>query len=339
MSDHLTRDPTPTRRRVGRILLSFLLLAAAAALVALLSPDVARTDTCMAEPTSMSAGDDWPTGGADEPSCGGELPPPPPPPPPGDDGGGGGGGGGGSSCSGAVILYQHANYEGECWGFPAGETAYVGDAANDQASSIWVADGYVATIFQDGWFGGGYDNTVTAPDPWGWGSVGNDGVSSLVVQLSEPDASYYAGVSETEEPTAYDSTQLAASGCAKVGASVERRSPYRRQWRYALLTRFCWNGIEITAVWEREIAVTIDPIPFPLSLIQGWRHTPVSFQPGESDYPSTVLRADARFEYCGFKYGCITSYEPWVRIELRANGQALCSLNVRTQPFPCARVG
>ena len=56
-------------------------------------------------------------------------------------------GGGSASCSGAVILYEHTNFQGRCWGFPAGQTDYVGDAANDQASSIWVADGYVATIY------------------------------------------------------------------------------------------------------------------------------------------------------------------------------------------------
>ena len=43
---------------------------------------------------------------------------------------------------------------------------------------------------------------------------------------------------------------------------------------------------------EGVIAV-IDPIPFPFSLIQGWRYAQVGFQPGEPDYPSAVLRADA----------------------------------------------
>ena len=218
-----------------------------------------------------------------------------------------------------------------------GQTVYVGDAANDQASSIRVADGYVATLYRDAYFSGASDNTVTAADPWGWANVGNDTVSSLVVQSSEPDSAYYSGADETEE-LPQDLTEVAASGCAKVGAAVTHRNVYRRLWRFALLTRFCWNGATITALWEQEVAVNIDAIPFPLSLIQGWRYSPVAFDQGEAGYSSTVLRADGRFDFCGFRYGCITTRQPWVRIELNRNGLAYCSTSARTQSFACERV-
>jgi hypothetical protein len=355
-SDDLARE-LPPRRHAGLLPLSLLAFLALtlAALATLLSPAVARADECLSPvvPTeATSAGDDlqtsWSTagdsggstdGGA-EVDCGGTPPPPPPPPPPPDpppppppdppapppD------------CSGAVVLYEHAYYQGQCWSFPVGQIVYVGDAANDRASSIRVADGYVATLYEHGYFGGGSANTFTAADPWGWASVGNDAVSSLVVQSAEPDwTSYYYANQETEAQP-QNLTEVAASGCAKVGGGVTHRNIYRRLWRFALLTRFCWNGSTITALWEREVAVNIDAIPFPFSLIQGWRYTPVAFQPGEAGYSSTVLRADGRFDFCSFKYGCITTQQPWVRIELYANGLAYCWTNVRTQPFACERV-
>jgi hypothetical protein len=215
---------------------------------------------------------------------------------------------------------------------------YVGDGANDRASSIRVADGYVATLYEHGYFGGGSANTSTAADAWGWASVGNDTVSSLVVQSAEPDwNSYFYGNDETAEPTAWDLTQMPASGCSRVGASVARRGLRGRQWEFGLVTRYCWNGSTISSIWSREVVAVIDPIPFPFNLIQGWRYSPVSFQPGEPGYPSAVLRADGRFDFCGFRYGCVAGYQPWVRIELRANGAAFCSTSFRTSPFACKR--
>jgi hypothetical protein len=214
---------------------------------------------------------------------------------------------------------------------------YVGDAANDRASSIWVADGYVATLYRDAYFGGGSDNTATSADPWGWANVGNDTVSSLVVQPSEPDWSYYDGSDETQEPTGYASTLVATSGCARVGASVARRGARGRQWEYGLVTSFCWNGSVVSSIYSREVVAVIDPIPFPLNLIQGWHYSPVNDQPGEPGYASAVLRADGRFEFCGFKYGCITSYQPWIRIELRGNGTAYCSTSTHNSLYACKR--
>lgn len=81
----------------------------------------------------------------------------------------------------------------------------------------------------------------------------------------------------------------------------------------------------------------IDPIPFPFNLIQGWRYSPVNWQPGEPGHASTTLRADGRFDFCGFKYGCITTSQPWVRVELRSDGRAVCSTSARTSLSACQR--
>ena len=269
--------------------------------------------------------------------CGGgggrPSPPPPPPPPPPPQGGGGGS----ASCSGAVVLYEHTNFQGRCWGFPAGQTDWIGDAANDQASSIWVADGYVATIFLHAWFGGPSHNTHTTSDPWSWADIGNDNVSSLVVQSAEPDWNCYYGNEETQGPTAWGSV---SDACERLLQSRRKRYPTWPPWkamgvraRHELLLERQHRVVDLVARGRG----LVDPIPFPLNLIQGWRYSPVSFQPGEAGYPSAVLRADGKFEFCGFKYGCITSSQPWVRIELRANGSALCSTNYRTSPFACKR--
>src|SRR5688572_2740448 len=132
MSIQPTCEPTPHRRRAACTLLSLSMLVAVSAF-ALLSPGDARSDECL----------------GNDPACGGGQPPPPPPPPPAPPPPPpppGEGGGDATSCSGAVVLYEHANYQGQCWGFPAGQTDYVGDGANERASSIWVADGYVATL-------------------------------------------------------------------------------------------------------------------------------------------------------------------------------------------------
>jgi hypothetical protein len=149
-----------------------------------------------------------------------------------------------------VILYEHTNLEGRCWGFAAGETGWVGDAANDQASSVWVSEGYVVTLFLHAWFDGPAHSTLTMFEPWGWVDIGNDNVSSLVVQPSEPVRSYYGGEDATAESAAYDLTSLPASGCGRVGASVARRGAGGRQWEYGLVASFCWNGTTVTAVWR-----------------------------------------------------------------------------------------
>lgn len=324
MSEQPTREPIPPRRRARHVLTPLLGLAAVAAFIILLSPGVARTDECLRDPTTGY-----------QPTCGGPgpVPTPTPQPPPSQ-------GGGTGSCSGVVVLYEDAYHRGQCWGFSAGQIAYVGDAANDRASSIWVADGYVATLFTEASFGGRSYNTGTSAEPWGWTGVGNDSVSSLVVQFSQLDSTYYKGNSETLAPeqTGVSSTAPAASGCAKVGAGVTHRNVYRRLWRFALLTRFCWNGLTVTSIWEREVVVEIDPIPFPFRLIQGWRYTPLAFQQGEPGHASTVVRADGRFDFCGFRYGCVTTEEPWVRIELYRTGKALCMTSPRTQAFTCERI-
>ena len=141
----------------------------------------------------------------------------------------------------------------ECWGYPAGETARSA-RSNDRASSVWVADGYVATLFLHASFDGAAYNTVTASDPWSWTDIGNDNVSSLVVQRADPDRTYYEGTGETQASDAQNLTSLPASGCSRRRRRriVHRNFSGRRLWRFAYLASFCWNGATITALWARD---------------------------------------------------------------------------------------
>src|SRR5918999_2513205 len=100
---------------------------------------------------------------------------------------------GGCASTAPVILYEHVDFGGACWGFFPGSHSWVGDHANDKASSIRVAAGYVVSLFAHGDFGGAWHNTETSATPWGWSNVGNDTVSSLVVQSSDPDPTSYEG--------------------------------------------------------------------------------------------------------------------------------------------------
>jgi hypothetical protein len=254
---------------------------------------------------------------------GGDDPPPPPPPPP------------GCASSAPVILFEHVDFGGACWGFWPGSHASVGDA-NDKASSIRVAAGYVVSLFQHPDFGGSWHNTETSSSPWGWSSVGNDSVSSLVVQSSGPDPTWYEG-DELGAPEGIGSSP-AASGCARVGDSVKfRTSSGRIAWVYALRVSFCWDGAAITSIWARDVVADIPPLPFPYNLIAGWNHTPLEFVPGEPGHVSTNLRARAKFEFCGFRYGCLNPRHPWIAIELRGSGSALCTSSVARSPRACIR--
>jgi hypothetical protein len=247
-----------------------------------------------------------------------------PPPPP-----------GGCSSTAPVILYEHVDFGGACWGFSPGSHSWVGDGANDKASSIRVAAGYVVSLFEHGEFGGSWHNTETSASPWGWSNVGNDNVSSLVVQASEPDPSFYEG----EEVTTPDGIGFpyATTGCARVGDAVNYKRFDRTFWTYALRVSFCWNGTTITSLWARDVVVDIKPLPFPANLIASWTYTPVEFVPGEPDHTSTNLRTAGKFEYCGFRYGCLNPRHPWVAIELRASGSATCTSSVARNPRVCPR--
>jgi hypothetical protein len=261
--------------------------------------------------------------------------------------GGGGGGGGGSSCSGVVILYEHIDYGGRCWGFSEGQYSYLGEAS-DQASSVQVADGYVVTLFADGDYAGWSHNSETDPSPWGWNGIGNDNVSSIAVAKAA-EADYYDGSDATDDSafvpssTKTASTKTAsteaASSCARVGDAVVRNSTIsgRRQWRYGLAVSFCWSGGTITKVENREIIAEVRTAPFPFNVAQGWRYSPNDFQPGENSGTQVILRATGTFDFCTFKYGCILTRQPWVRIDLRGSGDAYCTSSARTSSHACQR--
>ena len=254
---------------------------------------------------------------------------------PNGSGGGGGGGGGGTSCTGTATLYENTGYGGSCWGF-SGQVPYVGDSANDRASSIQVAPGYVATLFSDANFQGASASTRTASDFSGWGSVGNDRVSSLVVQPDDPTSAYYDGAGATD--VTGTSFELAnGNGCAGVADSVKWSNPIRTQWTYTVRLRFCWKANKITSVYSREIAANIASIPFPFNLIQEWQYTPISEQDGEPGYSSTIMRVQGQFQFCTFKIGCMLTQQPWIRIEVFGSGRATCATLYRQDAHPCVR--
>jgi hypothetical protein len=247
---------------------------------------------------------------------------PPPPPPP--------------SCGGTVVLYEHVNFGGRCWTFGVGETAYVGDAATDQASSITVADGYTATLFTDANYGGGWVNTVTSGDPSGWSDVGNDSASSLVVQPTAPDSNYDQG-SQVQTETFPDRFLLVSNGCARAGDGLGWKSLVRsREWTLALRVSFCWNEKKITKLWAREVVATTNRLPFPLYYVQAWESS-FNLQAGEEGYASTVVRVDATFKLCAFKYGCLAPHQPWIRIALSRGGAAICTTSQEPTAHNCAR--
>jgi hypothetical protein len=246
---------------------------------------------------------------------------PPPPSPP--------------SCVGTVVLYEYVNFGGRCWSFGVGETAYVGDA-NDQASSIKVASGYTATLFTEANYGGGWTNTVTSGDPSGWSGVGNDSVSSLVVQPTAPDGNYDLG-SQVQTETFPERFLLVSNGCARVGDGLGWKSLVRsREWTLALRVSFCWNEKKITKLWAREVVAATNRLPFPLYYVQGWESS-FNLQAGEEGYASTVLRVDASFKLCAFKYGCLAPHQPWIRIALSRGGAAICTTSQEPTAHNCAR--
>ena len=217
-----------------------------------------------------------------------------------------------------------------------GETAYVGDAATDQASSIKVADGYTATLFTDANYGGGWANTVTSGDPTGWSGVGNDSVSSLVVQPTAPDSTYYQG-SQVQTETYPERFLLVSTGCARVGDGLGWKSLVRsREWTLALRVSFCWNGNKITKLWAREVVATTNRLPFPLYYVQAWESS-FNLQAGEEGYASTVVRVDASFKLCAFKYGCMAPHQPWIRVALSRGGSAICTTSQEPTAHNCAR--
>jgi hypothetical protein len=179
-------------------------------------------------------------------------------------------------------------------------------------------------------------NTETSATPWSWADVGNDAVSSLVIQATEPDSSLYNG-----EETAVESgigQHVAGSGCARVGDAVRFRNVGGRViWTYSLAVSFCWNGATITSIWAREVGQDITPLPFPAGLLSSWTYSPVDFAPGEAGHSSTIVRTSGKFEFCMFKHGCLNTRYPWIRIELRGSGGALCTSSVVRRARACFR--
>lgn len=257
-------------------------------------------------------------------------------------GSGGGGGGGVSSCTAIVVLYEHTNYGGRCWGFNVGEHAYVGDAANDQASSIFIQPGYFAVLFTHRDFGGANAQTPAAADPWSWTGVGNDAVSSLLVVPVSGDPLYYEGAEAQEyDDSAYRVLSIARKSCGAVGDGVKFAHPVtgRIHWLYGLKVRFCWDGKKVTELYSHEEIVDIRGTPFPFNIAQGWVFAPVGFERGSAGYYSTVVRLQGEFRFCTARWlACTFIRQPWIRIELFASGVAMCTTSYNRASHTCARL-
>jgi hypothetical protein len=271
-------------------------------------------------------------GNACDPTPNGDPPPP--------DGGGGGGGGSTSCASSApVVLYEHVGSAGRCWGFWPGSHPTIGDA-NNVASSVRVASGYVATLFTRTYFEASYGwyNAESTSNAANWAGVGNDAASSLVVQVNSPNAGLYDGVDVTDDP-GQAAEVLPGSGCSRISDVVKHRhgASGRIHWRYALLVSFCWGGGKVTKLWATEVQPTIEPLPFPFNLIQWWEYSLVTYQQSQAGFSSAIVRADGEFRFCGFRYLCIKHVQPWVRIELFGDGNARCWTSGRPAAHRCLR--
>jgi hypothetical protein len=256
------------------------------------------------------------------------------------------------SCnpSAVVVLYEHVNYGGRCWSYDVGEYPSLG-AADNQASSIKVADGYFATVFADGNFAGGKHTTETSADASGWTNVAH-GASSLVVFVPERivrSELLTAGQTTQDGPRVdpNDSQTINASGCWKVWDGFAAYAANTRRISSMKLTvnRFCTNGWLITGITGRERWEERPRPPFPASLIFGWEFEETFWEPG--DTPSadnrvrlTVLQWKGVLRNCIFEKGCLPyhTYDVWFRMELRGNGAAYCSNSQNTVVRNCAKV-
>jgi hypothetical protein len=239
------------------------------------------------------------------------------------------------SCSGTVVLYDGPGYTGSCWAYGAGQYPNLG-LVGDRASSIRVADGYVATLFSGTDYAGNWANTVTAPDASGWGAVGDNSASSMIVQAEQNEPEPLTSYSSVDPSEPFRKTY--GNGCWRVSDGFSNYSQYgRRALTYKLSTSFCKSSGRVSFVGSREIIVDLPPFPFPLNLINAWRYNESFFLPGESGGSSTILKVQGIFDFCIFKYGCPLSYIKWIKIELYGDGQAICSNSEDQRRRNCAR--
>ena len=354
MTDHPTRQPTSPRRRPRWVLLSLLLLVAVAALATFFSAGVARSMTCDRPAASTPAGDDWPASGlaegGDEVDCGGDQPPPPPPPPP---------------PAAATSPSPSASTSTAHRPRRRHRRHRLHAAAPSFSTSTRTTRGSAGASLPDKPCTSAMRRTIERPRSasptamWRRStetplsaapstirsrrSTRGDGRASATTASHRSSSSRRSRTPPTTPESTRrtscrrDLTEVAASGCAKVGAAVTHRNVYRRLWRFALLTRFCWNGATITALWEQEVAVNIDPIPFPLSLIQGWRYSPVASTKARPGTPRPCYASMGDSTSADSDTGAHDTAAVGADRAHR-NGLAFCSTSARTQSFACERV-
>jgi hypothetical protein len=240
-----------------------------------------------------------------------------------------------ATCSGVVVLYELPNYGGLCWSFGAGEFSSLG-SADDLASSIVVADGYAVTLFSDPGFAGATDNTGDAADASGWAGVGDDNTSSLVVHSTATYGEFDQGDYTSHTFPAAFAQAKSRAGCKQVADAVDFWSYIRnrREWYVLLTLKFCWDGRNVTRIYESEADVWTAPVPWPLSYVASWQSSFVK-QQDMAGSPSALARVDASIAFCGFHYGCPRTHHPYVKIVITAKGHATCYTSYRTAAHPC----
>lgn len=269
---------------------------------------------------------DGPRDGADMPDCadGAEDQP---------------GGGGDPNCPGlGIILWSQENYSGECRRLTE-SSPDLGDW-NEKARSMEVRPddkGYVLLVFDDRDYQGAYQRTYES-DP------SLDIVpSSLFVYQPPPNPDFSEGADKEwiperwGEPAPFNGPP-AGIGCNDVGDALRfENSRDRVLWTFALRLRFCWNGLKITKIYNREKIHNIPDLPPPHNVFQGWEYDEVDWMPGDQGEYTAIVKLVGRFKFCSFHFACAPGKERFVRIVLTAAGDATCQTTVRPQPHDCWR--
>lgn len=175
-----------------------------------------------------------------------------------------------------------------------------------------------------------YNAAGTPPPP----QPGQPQPSDEALNVLNPE--YYAGTLSTQD-NPY-SVVTPGIGCAHVGDAVAYSRPGRWLWKWGVEVVFCWNGAKVTSLYSHNTQIQMNQPPWPFSIAQKWQGSANFTLAGAPGNYSTIVRADAKFEFCTFKYGCMPPQQPYVRIMLAANGSATCSTNTQPYGHPCYRV-
>jgi hypothetical protein len=116
-------------------------------------------------------------------------------------------------------------------------------------------------------------------------------------------------------PARRSGRSLQASGCREVDVYKEGTSflfgavVYR--WHHT--KRWCWSNGRVTGVWTSAFPTNVDPNWY----YRGIANSTSYFYGGNTVHYSM---RQARFENCLFKFGCVGSEYPWVKIWANGDG-------------------